>query len=190
MSEDWEFPTLLIKIIDGLGNNRLFGFFYKSYIKALDLKGNERLLDFGSGSGAGSKHLARLLYKGGGTLTCVDTSRYWTGVAKKRMRKFTNVRFFTAPLQENRFRYNEYDAIYIFYALHDVSTELREGIVKEFCRILSPVGRLYIKEPQRANDGMAVSEIRRLMATAGFIESASKEKNGAFSAVYRKSAVF
>ena len=103
MSEDWEAPIALYKIIDELGNNRLFGFIYTRYIKSLKLKGNENLLDFGSGSGAGSKHLAKILQNKGGYLTCIDTSRYWTARAQKRMRKYNNVDFFTLQLADLNF---------------------------------------------------------------------------------------
>jgi len=83
MSLGYENPSLLYRIIDEFGNNRLFGFIYKNYIRTLNFKGNERVLDFGSGSGAGSKHLAKMLQKSGGHLTCVDISKYWTEKAKK-----------------------------------------------------------------------------------------------------------
>ena len=74
--------TMLYRIIDEFGNNRLFSFLYKNYIRTLNLKGNERVLDFGSGSGAGSKHLAKILQKSGGHITCIDISKYWTEKAK------------------------------------------------------------------------------------------------------------
>ncbi len=186
MSEEWDNPSILFKISDEIGNNRLFGFIYTRYIKTLGLKGNEDLLDFGSGSGAGSKHLAKTL-QNGGHLTCVDTSRYWTAKAQERMRKYNNVSFYNDPLPDLNFPEKRFDAIYIHYALHDVPENLREEIVSEFYRILKSDGHLYIKEPQRAYDGMTVEEIRRLMLSNDFIEKYGTEKKGAFSGVYMKS---
>lgn len=91
---------MLYRIIDEFGNNRLFSFLYKNYIRTLNLKGNERVLDFGSGSGAGSKHLAKILQKSGGHITCIDISKYWTEKAKKRMKYYDNVDFLVGQLSE------------------------------------------------------------------------------------------
>ena len=63
MADEWESPSFLYKVIDSLGNNHSFGFIYTKYIKTLGLSGNENILDFGSGSGAGSKHLANLIQR-------------------------------------------------------------------------------------------------------------------------------
>lgn len=90
MTDEWESPSFLYKVIDSLGNNHLFGFIYTKYIKTLGLSGNENILDFGSGSGAGSKHLAKLIQDKEGSLTCLDTSIYWTSVAKRRLRHYKN----------------------------------------------------------------------------------------------------
>jgi ubiquinone/menaquinone biosynthesis C-methylase UbiE len=52
--------SFLYRLIDELGNNRVFSFIYKKYINQIGLEGNETVLDFGSGSGAGSRHLAKI----------------------------------------------------------------------------------------------------------------------------------
>lgn len=186
MEIGYENPTMLYKLIDEFGNNRLFGFIYTNYIKTLKLNGTENILDFGSGSGAGSKHLAKILQKGTGHLTCVDISEYWTQKAAKRMKKYNNVEVLVGQLGELKLESKSFDVIYIFYALHDVSNELREGIVREFFRLLKDDGRLCIKEPQRENDGMPVAEINELMRNNGFCEHSSKEYKNTYSAVYIK----
>lgn len=186
MADEWESPSFLFMLGDMLGNSPLFEFIYTRYIKTLGLSGNESVLDFGSGSGAGSKHLAKILAKGNGSLTCVDTSHYLMNVAKKRMRRYQNVRFLNGPLPELGLPAESFDMIYMHYVLHDVSPELRAGIVKEFYRILKPQGRICLKEPQREYDGMPVSEIRHLMFSNGFYEASSLEKGGAFSGVYQR----
>jgi ubiquinone/menaquinone biosynthesis C-methylase UbiE len=163
MDLGYENPSLLYRLIDEFGNNRLFAFIYKNFIKTLNLKGNERVLDFGSGSGAGSKHLAKILQENDGHLTCIDISKYWTEKAKKRMKYYDNVDFLVGQLPELQLDENFFDVIYIFYALHDVSKDLRNGIVSEFSRVLKNEGSLYIKEPQRENDGMPIEEIVGLM---------------------------
>lgn len=186
METDWEHPSLLYRITDTLGKNLIFGFIYSSYIKTLKLSGSENLLDFGSGSGAGSKHLAKLLSKHGGHLTCVDTSVYWTGVAKKRLQKYKTADFFFGEITKLKLPESSFDAVYIHFVLHHVPISQRDETVKEFNRILKPGGRIYIKEPQREYDGMPVSEIRRLMSDNNFKEVSGKEKKGTFSGIYIK----
>lgn len=188
MAFSYENPNLLYRLIDELGNNRLFSFIYTSYIKKLKFKGNEKVLDFGSGSGAGSRHLAKVLRKGG-HLTCVDISEYWTNKAKKRMRNFNHVDFLIGQLPELELKTNSFDIIYIFYTLHDVSPDLRNGIIREFYKILKEGGKIFIKEPQREYDGMPVTEIVELMKNNDFTEEYSLEKKGTYTAVYRKNVV-
>lgn len=89
-------------------------------------------------------------------------------------------------LPKLQLRGDSFDYIYIFYALHDVSKDLRNDIVSEFYRVLKNEGKLYIKEPQRENDGMPIEEIAELMKSNGFYEESSKADKGTYSAVYRK----
>lgn len=186
MIEEWESPPFLFKMCDTLINTRLFGFIYTDFIQTIGLNGGESVLDFGSGSGAGSKLLAKILTKGGGSLTCVDTSHYLMNLAKKRMKQYGNVRFLNGKLQEQGLPADSFDVICMHYVLHEVSLNLRAGIVKEFYRLVKPGGRVCLQEPQREYDGMPVSEIRSLMAEAGFREVSAKEKKNVFSGVYRK----
>lgn len=186
MKDEWESPSLAYKIMDEVGNNHLFGPVYTNYIKTLELSGNEDMLDFGSGSGAGSKHLAKLIQSRSGSLTCVDTSIYWMSIAKRRLRKYKNVLFYNDSIIKLNLPKDSFDIIYVHYTLHDVPKAQRSGIISEFYKIIRPMGRLCIKEPQRANDGIPIDEIRELMSSNGFIETSSLCKNRTFSAIFHK----
>lgn len=186
MDLGYEKASLFYRLIDELGNNRVFSFIYKKYMNQIGLEGNETVLDFGSGSGAGSRHLAKKLYKFNGHLTCVDISEFWMKKAKARMRHYDNVDFLVGQLPELQLYEKSFDVIYIFYALHEVQKELRSGIVSEFFRILKNEGRLLIKEPQRENDGMSVNEIEELMISNGFYKVSCVMSKGTYSAVYKK----
>lgn len=177
-------PSILYKLIDGLGNNHLWSFIYTKYIDSLNLDGNESVLDFGSGSGAGSKHLAKNLSNG--RLTCVDVSAYWMKICKKRLSGYHNVEYLLGWLPEFKIEGSSYDMINIHYVLHEIPEELRAAAINEMYRILKKGGRLCIKEPQREGDGIPVSEIRILMQQASFPETEAKEEKGTFQAVYIK----
>lgn len=179
-------PSMLYRLIDSWGNNHIWGFIYKNYIRQLGFEGNERILDFGSGSGAGSRHLAQLLQKRGGRLTCCDISEYWMNVAQKRLKKYKNVEFERGQLTELHLKQSSFDIVYIHFTLHEVPGELRLSIVREFYRLLKPGGRLCIKEPKREGDGMPAAEIQCLMVKSGFKEKYQKNKKRYYQGVYVK----
>lgn len=186
MKSSYEKPSLWIRIEDDIVHNKLGSYIYKNYIKTLDLRGNENVLDFGSGSGAGSRHLAKFLEKNGGHLTCVDISQFWMDKAKKRMKKYNNVDYLVGQLPDLNLSSNYFDAIYIFYSLHHVSENLRNDIVKEFYRILNEDGKIYIKESQREDDGISIDEIVGLMQSNKFAKVYSVNEDNAYRAVYKK----
>jgi SAM-dependent methyltransferase len=70
---DFENPSALFvleDIVKGLIGCPLL---YSRYFRTFELKGDENVLDFGCGGGAGSRCLAKLLNRNG-HLTCVDIS--------------------------------------------------------------------------------------------------------------------
>lgn len=182
---NWEHPGLLYVFMDNV-INIFFSSVYTRYIRGLGLKGTERILDFGSGSGSCSRHLAALL-QNGGHLTCVDTSRFLTGKARKRLRRYTNVDFQVGELPELGLPGESFDAVFVHYALHEVSAASRPRYVREFSRLLKNHGKLFIKEPTGEHDGMPKAEIQALMAMAGLKElSFSEEKGKVCTGVYTK----
>lgn len=67
--------------------------YYRRYVKEFGLRGNERVLEYGSGPGAASLYLAQQLHSGGGHLTCVDISSVWMTHFKKRIHRYLNADF-------------------------------------------------------------------------------------------------
>ena len=51
--------------------------YYRNFVDSIELKGDEKVLDFGCGPGAASKFIALILKKGNGKLTCFDISEKW-----------------------------------------------------------------------------------------------------------------
>ncbi len=107
-------PSQLEVIADYVLNNRLINYLYRSYIDSLGLKGNETVLDFGSGSGAGSRHIAMILSQGNGRLTCLDTSHRWMRIARKRMRSYPNVEYIVGDIRD-KVQQECYDIVYIHF---------------------------------------------------------------------------
>ena len=145
-------------------------FFWKNYVRDLNLSGNERILEYGSGSGALSRHIIQILLKGGGHLTCVDISRKWMSTIKRRMNKYSNVDFKLGKIDEVDIPDNSYDAVIIHYVLHDIDDNLREDILRNLTGKLKNGGKIYIREPIADNHGMPTGKIKELMQKVGLKE--------------------
>lgn len=143
---------------------------YRKLINNLDLKGDERVLDFGSGPGAASKYIAHDLLKGNGQLTCVDISKVWIGIIKKRLKKYSNVEFKLGDISETDIEVGSYDVILINFVLHDVEEGVRQRTVNALSSAMKETGKLFIKEPTRKSHGMPAEEIRELMTRGGLKE--------------------
>lgn len=155
---------LMVVMGHGIGS-----FFYSNYIKNLNLKGNERILEYGSGSGAISRHLAPILLENGGHLTCCDISQRWMATIKKRIEKYPNVDFKLGKIDKVDIPDGSYDAVVIHYVMHDIEPDLREDILQNLAKKLKINGKIYIREPI-GDHGMPALEIRSLMQGIGLKE--------------------
>lgn len=176
------------KILDEIICNRLSSWSNRKYVRELGIQGNEKVLDLGCGSGSISKHLAKAL-KSGGFLTCVDISDYWVDIAKKRMKKFSNVEFKVGTLTKLDLSAEFYDILFIRYALHEIfpdSPDQREKIFLAAVEKLKNNGMMFIREPIKASHGMPVSEIKSLMLKAGLKEVSSRENKSEFRGTFIK----
>jgi ubiquinone/menaquinone biosynthesis C-methylase UbiE len=173
MAHDFMNPPGLEIFLDTFIKGRLFGFYFRRYVQKLDIKGDERVLDFGSGSGVVSRHIADLL-NDGGELTFLDISPAWMEVARREFGGRTNVKFVTGDLLEMDIAPGSYDAVFVHFALHDVPPEQQPLIAVAFADLLCDGGKLLIREPVKASHGIPAETIRAMMAGAGFKEEWSE----------------
>ncbi len=171
---DFQKIGILERILEAFFWNFLRAPYNRAFALSLGLRGDERVLEFGSGSGAISRHLMPLL-SGGGTLVCVDTSEGLMGIARRRLKGFTNVEFHPTDLRDARLPGGSFDAAVVHFVLHDVPEEDRSPLVAEMTRLLKPGGRLVLREPSRAGHGMPPRDIRRHAEAAGLRETAFHE---------------
>lgn len=148
--------------------------YYRSFAQTLNLRGNERVLDFGSGSGICSRHIAARL-KHGGHLDCVDISRGWQTVIRKTLRRYNNVGFYLGRISEIDLPDDFYDSIVIHFVLHDIPVVECSQIVEALAQLLKPGGRLIVREP--GGHGLTKEELTQLIKTAGLqTESIQSQK--------------
>jgi ubiquinone/menaquinone biosynthesis C-methylase UbiE len=144
--------------------------FYKRYVESLNLSGNERVLEFGSGTGAASRHLAGILSRGRGRLTCVDTSEAMTSIARKRLKKYSNVEIKVGDIRMLDIENGAYDVAFVHFTLHDVEEGMRLDTVRALARKLKPGGKLFIREPTEKFNAMTVEAMREVLTAGGFKE--------------------
>jgi len=135
---------------------------YKQYVDELDLRGDEVMLDYGSGSGVCSRFLAQRLLEGGGHLTCMDVSCVWIEVIKKTLKNFPNVDYRCGETMHLDINDDSFDALFIHFVLHDIEHAERPEIVKHLLATLKRGVKLFLREP--TDRGIPVEEIRHLMA--------------------------
>lgn len=147
---------------------KLFGrSVYEPYVDSLGLRGDEKVLDFGSGAGTPAQLIARKLAEGSGTLTCVDVSQVWIETAQKRLKAYSNVTFLSGEISDLDIPDKSQDVVLIHFVVHDIPAGERPGVVKHLARKLADGGKLFIREPL---DAIAHDEIRRLMGQSGLRE--------------------
>ena len=165
-----EHPSLARIIEEELIDYRIRSHFYHpKYVRSLNFSGTERVLEFGSGGGCLSRALAHAL-QNGGSLFCVDTSRYWIAKAQSRLKPFTTIEYLTGNVTRMQLPEAKFDAVVIHFVLHDVLPDARPDVMDAIAKTLHPEGVLHIREPAKPGHGMPVSEIRALMRGAGLRE--------------------
>ena len=125
--------------------------FYRILISKLDLKGDEHILDFGSGAGTLSKKLIKLLRNDKGQLTCLDTSQAFINKTRRKLRDYENVIFLLGNIKNLNIESNRFDIIISSWVLHHIPPKDLDDILIEFARCLKKGGKIfiieYIKEP-------------------------------------------
>lgn len=153
---------------------KLMKAYYRKFVDSFDLKGDEKVLDFGCGPGSTSKFIAQILEKGGGELTCLDLSPAWIERAKKHLSKFSNVEYYAEDIRSWEEKNNYFDAVAIHFMLHDIDKSERQEVVNTLAKKMKTGARLFIREPTKESHGMSPEEIRQLMLKSGLKENESK----------------
>lgn len=158
-----------------LFTNLLLSPLYRRYVDQMDLRGDERVLDYGCGSGAAARHLAKRLEAGGGRLTCMDVSERWQRTARRALRAHPDAEFRLGDVRMMGLPTASFDVVLAHWMLHDIHPQDRPAIVTELARLLRPGGRLFSREPTAANHGMPAEQARQVYTAAGLSESRATE---------------
>lgn len=181
---DFDHPSTLFIIEDKLKGLIGRPILYAPYYRTFGLRGNENILDFGCGGGAGSRCLANFLTNG--HLTCVDVSNYWIQKARKRLKKYNNIDCTSGDIRELEIPDSSFDVISIIHVIHDINPGERQGTINALSRKMKAGATLFIKEPIKKSHGMPVEEIRQLLSSVGLKEIEYKETKSEYLGKYQK----
>ena len=192
---DFENPDRMYLLFDAMLSSRIGSTIfpvYRNYIQSLGLRGDEQVLELGSGSGVASRHIAGVLSGGDGRLMCVDTSKTMTDMARKRLRKHSNVEIRTGDIRSLNIEDGGYDVAFVHFTLHDIEESIRLETVRALSRKLKPAGKLFIREPTVKFNAMPVETMRKVLGDGGFTEQSYRMASGMlfgpmYEAVYAKS---
>jgi ubiquinone/menaquinone biosynthesis C-methylase UbiE len=148
--------------------------YYKRFVKSLELQPNDKVIDFGSGTGFLTKLISKELVGRDSWISCVEISEKWNNIARKKFKRYPNVDFYCGMIYELDMKENFYDKIVIHWVLHDVPKEHREKIVQSMSKRLKKGGLIILRDPIGSSHGMLESEIKELMTNAGMVEVKSQ----------------
>ncbi len=185
---DFEHPSILFILEDKLKGLLGCPLLYNPYFRTFELKGNENVLDFGCGGGAGSRCLANILSQDG-QLTCVDLSNYWIDKAKYRLRRYGNVKCLAGDIRKLDIPENSFDVISIFHVLHDIAPEERQSVTDRLAKLLNKNGKVFVREPIKESHGMPVKEILLLLTGSGLKEIQSDTGKSEYKGIFKYEAV-
>ncbi len=147
--------------------------YYREFVKSMDLKGDEKVLDFGCGPGAASKFIALTLEKGEGELTCFDISEKWIARSKKNLSQFSNVEYYVEDIRKWDEKNDYYDTVVVHIMLHDIPRSERPEFIKALAQKMKVGASLIIRETAKEGHGILPEEIQELMTTNGLTEIVS-----------------
>jgi tRNA A58 N-methylase Trm61 len=164
---------------------------YRKFADALDLKENDKVIDFGSGTGFLAKQMTSKLTGAESWISCVEISEKWNKIARKNLREFKKADFYTGWITDLDMKEDYYDKIIIHVVLHDIAKEKREAVVIALAKKLKKKGQIIIREPMGTSHGMPLEEIKDYMKKAKMVEVSGevierKFRGSTFQGVFEK----
>ncbi len=121
-------------------------------VDSLKLEKKDKVLDYCSGSGNISKHMAEELQ--GGQLVYADVSGKWLSHAGKKLEAYKHVQGWKLDDFCGLIGGGNFDKILVHFALHDFPTDYQAAIISQLALNLKQGGVLLIREPLSVKHGM------------------------------------
>ena len=118
------------------------------FVKSKENKLN--FLDIGTGSGEFIKTIKYNIPEL--NITCSDISKAYLDVAKKKLKKFTDIKFNNCKAEDLPFDNNSFDIINSVYLFHEVPSAIRAKIFSEVSRVLKKDGIFVLTDSLQLGD--------------------------------------
>lgn len=143
---------------------------YQKLLQELNLKGDEKILEFGSGVGSLAKKLATSL-QNQGQLVCIDVSDKFLSRTKKKLKNYSNVKFLLGELANTDIPSNSFDYIITTWVLHHVKDTMLEPSIQKFYSVLKPDGKVFVIEfpdDKQKRHGFSQEKLLNIFTKNGF----------------------
>lgn len=162
------------KIYDLLSPLMTFGLerqFSKMAIDLLELKGNEKVLDVGCGTGRITMEVAkRLSPQGGPFIIGLDAAPEMIKVAQKKSKDLKNIYFKIGVAERLPYKTDFFDAVISTFFFHHLNFELKKMALKEIGRVLKRNGKVIIVDVD-----IPTNLLGRICAWSGYFVFCQKE---------------
>lgn len=119
--------------------------YHNRLVNEMKLKGNEKILDFGSGLGFLGKSIAKKL-NNGGTITLIDLSDKLVDYSKKKLRKFDNIIYLSGDIRKKDIQKASFDYVVSTWVFHHIEKQNRDETINLLCQLVKPKGKMLIIE--------------------------------------------
>jgi len=135
---DWVEPLMMFG---------LDGVIRREVLNLLALKGTEKILDIGCGTGTLTRHIARALpHTKTACVVGVDAATAMIAVARRKAERFPHVAFESALAETLPFADKSFDSAVSTMFFHHINTDLKARALAEIWRTLVPGGKLIVAD--------------------------------------------
>lgn len=135
----------------------------KLAIRLLRLKGGERVLDVGCGTGVLTRQIAARLTGDGALAVGLDAAPKMIGVARRHAEGLPGLRFDVGIAESLGYPDAAFDCAVSTFFYHHIDAELKRRSLAEILRVLKPGGRLVIVDVDTPTNGFG-----KLCAWSGY----------------------
>lgn len=119
--------------------------YHRLVIQALELHGEEKILDIGCGTGTLTRDIAAALSdKNRSCCTGLDAAETMIAVARKKAAGIPNIHFDAAIAEHLPYENGSFDAAVSAFFFHHIHFELKKKVLAETARVLKPGGRFIV----------------------------------------------
>lgn len=120
------------------------GRYRKAAIRLLELKGSERVLDVGCGTGVLTRQIANKLTADSACVVGIDAAPKMIEVARRKAAGVSHIQFDVGVAEKLAYEDASFDCAVSTFFFHHIDAELKRLSLAELHRVLKPGGRLII----------------------------------------------